>query len=267
MTNDDIEPFAADLMSMLAVLSHGKAAPDGKLISQWFRVLKPYPLDAVLAGMQAHLRAPDTARTLPIPADIIKQINGAVANDGRPGADEAWAIAVQSVDEGATVVWTAEIAEAWGAVRSVMALGDEVGARVAFRDAYNRIVHAARCARRPMEWSAALGTDKARQVDGIRRAVELGRLPMAMLAELQALPAPRAPLLLGSHVDGGGKPSQAAIEAMKKLRELRERLAADRREYRPSADASAKQATANRRAEVQMQTADYLAQQPGGAAG
>lgn len=280
MKTEEVERFGAALSDMLRTLSYGKVDPDGKQISQWFRLLEPYPLAAVLAGMAAHMRAPDTPRTLPIPADIIKQINGAVANDGRPGADEAWAIAVQSVDEGATVVWTPEIAEAWGVARhvmdrTIMGRGDEVGARVAFRDAYNRITHAARCERRPMEWIAALGTDKARQVDGLRKAVELGRLPQAALAEAEALPAPREPVTMltlaspagaGLAYDADGRRGPTAAD-LQRIAKVREAIAARRGEYRPSPDAIGKQVTAERRAEVQMQTAAYLAQQPARPAG
>lgn len=195
MTPEDFPEFDAAFTDMMDVLSAGKFEPSARISGLWARVLAPYPLAAVLAGIEAHMRAPDTGRTLPIPADIIKQINAAVANDGRPGADEAWSIAAPSVDEGATVVWTEEIAEAWGHARPVItALRDEVGARVAFRDVYNRIVHEARCARRPMVWLAALGTDRARQAGAIRAAVGMGRLPAAALAELEALPAPRQPL-------------------------------------------------------------------------
>ena len=262
MKTDEVERFGAALIDMLTTLSHGKANPDSRQISQWFRLLEPYPLPAVLAGMTAHMRAPDTGRTLPIPADIIKQINATVANDGRPGADEAWAIAAQSADEGATVVWTEEIAEAWGAARSVMALGDEVGARVAFRDVYNRIVHDARCARRPLVWQAALGTDRTRQASALRIAVDMGRIKPTELAEVEALPAPRGALQLAAPVDADGKPSKKGIEA---LRAVRAALAARSGEYRPSTDAIAKQATVGRRAEVQRQTTAYLDQRAGAA--
>lgn len=190
MTPEDFPEFDAAFTDMMDVLSSGKHEASARVSGLWVRVLSPYPLAAVLAGMEAHMRAPDTGRTLPIPADIIKAINAAVANDGRPGADEAWAIAAQSVDEAATVVWTAEIAEAWGVARHVMALGDEVGARVAFRDAYTRIVHGARCARRPLQWLAALGSDRAGQASALRIAVSQGRISRAELAEFEALPTP-----------------------------------------------------------------------------
>ena len=37
--------------------------------------------------------------------------------DGRPGADEAWAIALGALDEADTVVWTDEMAEAFAIAR------------------------------------------------------------------------------------------------------------------------------------------------------
>jgi transcriptional regulator with XRE-family HTH domain len=43
------------------------------------------------------------------PADMVECIG---ANDGRPVLEEAWSIALRSVDEAETVGWTAEIAAA-----------------------------------------------------------------------------------------------------------------------------------------------------------
>lgn len=66
---------------------------------------------------------------------------------GRFAPNEAWALALQSLDERNTVVWTNEIRAAWGVAQQVMQVGDKVGGRMAFVAAYERIVKDARDAR------------------------------------------------------------------------------------------------------------------------
>lgn len=78
-------------------------------------------------------------------------------DDGRPGAEEAWAMIPR--DEDSTIVWTSEMAEAWGLVRGMIDEGEMVPARMAFKEAYQRLVTAAREARQPAKWSVSLGHD------------------------------------------------------------------------------------------------------------
>lgn len=109
-------------------------------------------------------------------------------NDGRPNADEAWAAACCAADEGETVVWTTEAAEAFEAARQLIDFGDGVGARMSFRDAYTRIVREARENGTPVKWNASLGWDVDKRRKVLTRAVEQGRLPASFAAGL--LPPP-----------------------------------------------------------------------------
>lgn len=179
-----MQAFSEALGDMFSLLSAGKHSPDARHTALWFKVLAPYPLDAVTRAMTAHLRAPSTGRTLPIPADIVSQIDGAAKDDGRPGADEAWSIALTACDEGATVVWSDEISGAWLVARPVLDAGDETGARLAFRSAYERLCAEARANGSPLAWSASLGHDLERRAMALDSAKALGR-SVAM-----ALPAP-----------------------------------------------------------------------------
>lgn len=108
--------------------------------------------------------------------------------DGRPNADEAWAVACCADDEAETVIWTGETAEAFYAARPLLGIGDKIGARMAFRDSYNRIVRQSREQRIPVEWKASLGWDKDKRREMLTKAVELGRLPGSFAAGL--LPPP-----------------------------------------------------------------------------
>jgi len=137
---------------------------------------------------------------------------GKVLPDGRPGADEAWAML--PMDESETVVMTEEMRDAWGIVRELIEDGDRIAARMAFRDAYNRIVDKAKLDGKKPVWYASLGHDATRRDEVLAAAVRQGRL-----SEIHALSlaAPRddvgiaaslmlnAPLRLatvnGEHID------------------------------------------------------------------
>lgn len=95
-------------------------------------------------------------------------------DDGRPTADEAWA-AAGTRDESRTVVTTDEALEALGEVR-ILLESDEVAARMAFRDAYKRIVTQSKESGRQPVWMPSLGTNPAGRAAPVLRAVEQGRL-------------------------------------------------------------------------------------------
>lgn len=90
-----------------------------------------------------------------------------------PGPDEAWALCPHS--ESDTAVWTDQIATAFGVALPLLEAGDDVAARMAFRDAYKREVAAAGGAL--PKWSVSLGHDPYKRAATVVRAVELGRLP------------------------------------------------------------------------------------------
>src|SRR5207249_11975278 len=67
--------------------------------------------------------------------------------DGRPGPEEAWAGLPE--ERGALGgVWTEEMENAFGVARSLLQDRDEIGARMAFKGVYPKLVGAARAERR-----------------------------------------------------------------------------------------------------------------------
>lgn len=144
--------------------------------------LDAYPEKAVLDALercQTECRRPVTL------GDIIDRITGA---DGRPPADEAWAIAINAYDETETVVWTEEMAVAFAIAKPIIDSGDDIGARMAFRAAYDRRVAEARAEKRPPAWTPSLGTDPERRQQAITRAAEHGLIHQAQATAM--LPAP-----------------------------------------------------------------------------
>lgn len=215
-----------------------------------FQALADLSMADVRRGLQAHLQHPTDCRFFPMPGQIIGHLAKANANDGRPDEEEAWAVALTARNEADTVVWTQETAEAWNTARVVMDLGDKVGARMAFKEAYTRIVGLARRARQPVRWVICEGHDAARRADAVRLAVDRGH-QVEGADRLLALPPPgEVPLLLTGSIDG--EPIPDALLA------LRDRLAG-RVTYRPGPDVEGRERTDDLRADAATRVSEYAA--------
>lgn len=95
-------------------------------------------------------------------------------DDGRPGAEEAWAMIPK--DECGSVVWTAEMSEAYGVAYQLLADGEGIQARMAFIETYRNRVDAARSEKVPVQWIPSLGFDKQSREAALLLAVEKGRI-------------------------------------------------------------------------------------------
>lgn len=181
MSENDFYGFASRLDAVYAV--YGKSVP-AETKARFFSFLARFSLEEVQTAMAAHVLDTSRGQFPPKPADLIAQIEGHTANDGRPGGDEAWAIAIRSCDENETVETTPEIMEALAITRPVLALGDKVGARKSFLEIYSRLVAEARSAGRPVAWTLSLGWDQAQRETAVRDATASGRLQTSFAALL-----------------------------------------------------------------------------------
>ena len=139
-------------------------------------------------------------------AEILNRVD-----DGHPGPEEAWAMLPR--DEFITVVWTQQMASAWGLVRHLMDEGDMVAARMAFREAYVRLVGSAREERRRPQWSQSLGHDVSGREMPLREAVAKGRLTKSWAQSLLPPPGTAQALLPG--------PATVGEVARRKLSDMR----------------------------------------------
>jgi hypothetical protein len=184
MTPNDKAEFVKLLNLCYATLL--KQLPSVEGLQLWMTILEPYSIEQVRAALSAHMRE---SKFPPVPADVVQRMPK--ATDDRPDANEAWAISLRSRDERDTVVWTQECAEAFSIASSVLEGGDEVGARMAFKAAYERLVEASRAAGKPVQWIKSLGHDPALREAPITEAVRAGRLALAdARAVLPMLAAP-----------------------------------------------------------------------------
>lgn len=182
MSEDDLPEFMVLLDSTCSLLSRGQYQPSEASAILFFNRLEAFPIDAVRLAFNRHV---EVSKFAPTPAEILGLL---VSGDGRPGAEEAWALAIVAADERRTVVWTEEVRDAWATVADLYR-SDEVGARMAFKESYTRQVDVARRALKPAVWSASEGFDPELRQLAWESAVRTGLLP--------ALPAPiLEPLLL-----------------------------------------------------------------------
>jgi hypothetical protein len=206
--------------------------------AMFFRSLSDYPLNEVRAGLDAHIRDPKRGQFLPMPADVIAQIQGIVADDGRPGPEEAWAQAFKALDERVTVVWTSEAHEAYSIASPILQAGDEVGARMAFRETYTRLVAEAREARAPVRWVASIGDDNEQRDRVLLPHVQAGRISADQLKrpELLQLGA-GAPALGLNALLALPPPDSASPHALAERERARKALAATKAELAARRDA------------------------------
>jgi hypothetical protein len=160
--------------------------PQLDVLEMWMTILEPYSIEQVRAALSQHMRE---SKFPPVPADVVTRLPR--ESDGRPDANEAWAIALRSRDERDTVVWTQECAEAFSIASAVLDGGDEVGARMAFKAAYERLVEASRSSGVKAVWLKSLGHDPDLREQVLTDAVRAGRLQLAEVkAVVPALAAP-----------------------------------------------------------------------------
>ena len=197
------------------------------IVGLFFSAMSPYELPTVREALSRHLQDPDGGRFAPKPADLIRQIQSGKAQDGRPGRDEAWAIAQLAADESRTVVLSDEIIGALEVARPLIEMRDKVAARLAFVEAYDRLVSEKRAAAEPLAWHVSLGTDKHGRIQAIEQAKSLGRLP-AQTAELMIADQCETPISADGLAIAGllGGPAGAKPEDLRaKWQELRQQVA------------------------------------------
>jgi hypothetical protein len=123
----------------------------------------------------------------------LRELAGAltsIATDGRPGLEEAWARMPKGERlEEDSIVWCEEERIAYGACRSLLLEGDLIGARMAFKERYERELAASRSQEMPARWTVSAGYDLESRLVTLASAVEEKRIGLEHA--LNFVPAPR----------------------------------------------------------------------------
>ena len=141
----------------------------------WVSTLEKFSLSDIRVALTAHIQHPERGRFAPKPADVIAAMQERIRSQW-PSADEAWATALQASDERATVVWSEEAAKAFADCQPIMASGDSIGARMAFKASYDRELQQAIRELRTPRNTVSLGHDPAQRVEAVELAVQRGKL-------------------------------------------------------------------------------------------
>ena len=196
MRENDFDEFSELLRASFDLLGKTQAAKVVSPTAQalFFQALVEYPLPAVRAGLSNHVKR---GKFTPTPADIVEFIESSRQVDNRPGSEEAWALALTTLDEAKTVVWTQEAAEAFGIARPVLESSGAISARKTFLEVYERLVAASRKAGTAASWFVSPGSDVESYQLALKNGVAAGFLPAPAKAE--ALPAPEKAPTLAPH--------------------------------------------------------------------
>ena len=199
-------------------------------------------------AIERHVHDPDAGQYFPKPADLIRHLSTAAPRDDRPGPDEAWGLLVRLMrDERETGVLTDEMRQGWAVCGPIFALGDEVGARKAFLDAYGRASAEARERRQPPRWTVTLGTDPQLRIQRLSEAVTARRLTADHAYALLPGPAPAslnhvALLLEGPNASAEERRTAERLRALAALLKASSAQAEDRRAVQRQRDREADQA-------------------------
>ncbi|MCA8326107.1 hypothetical protein [Burkholderia cepacia] len=248
MLPEDFDNFARVLDAAYSLHSKSLTA-DARAL--FFAALGDYSLADVRKALSAHVKDPQRGQFPPKPADIIAQLASGASKDGRPDANEAWAIALRSRDERDTVVWTQECAEAFAVATPVLEGGDEVGARMAFKAAYERIVEQRRTTGTPVQWIKSLGHDPDLREAVLTEAVRTGRLQLADVRSVAPQLAAPEERFDPNVAEAGLARLRALVGGIPSAREKLARIRSAHFELDAEATADAKRRTAARVAEYE----------------
>lgn len=279
LSDDDMVWLTRELGATYALLGKQIAAAPLAILVQ---DLQHYGRDQLAMAM-GRVRMEHTGQLTP--ATFMHYLEQAY---GRLPPAEAYALAMTSQDERATVVWTDEIAQAWGRCLPLLEEGDKFGARQAFTEAYAQITSQARYEGRMPVVQVSWGADRELRAVAIEKAqrrgllsTDMAQLPRAVLEELAStsdqahealamLPAPMQPKHLLPAPVSMATPQAVEHQHKPSIEETQERLrqlAKELRDPNRMAQLSAHRAHLNqlnlrvRKAHVAAAAQKYLATQ------
>ena len=166
MSNEDLKTICAHVAATAETFGQ-QLSPQATLMMA--NDLQSFGLQAVINAL-ARVRREATRLTLREVLDKLSQAGGWLSSD------EAWAVAIEAQDERATVVWTLEAAKSFQEAKPLLDMGDKIGARMAFKGAYERCVSQAMSEGRRPEVLPCYGHDANARESAITKAIAQGRI-------------------------------------------------------------------------------------------
>lgn len=186
-TQNDVIKFIMTMAEM-----HQRPMPEASA-KLYLEMIGGFPPDVIMASLR------ECGRKIPRFPTAAEVVQRCEAMDGRPGVEEAWAMIPK--DEYGSVVWTQEMATAFGACGSLMNT-DLVAARMAFKEAYDRELNLARQQNRKVQWVPSFGFEKRGREAAVVKAMELGRITKQVAIEM----------LPDSDIVAGSRENQSRIQ-------------------------------------------------------
>lgn len=174
--------MSVEIAKAIAVLTAEFDLPEfaPERIQIWMTKLGVFPAGVVTRAVSNFI---DTSKFKPQLSDILDRCKTQL--DGNwLGADEAWALMPKS--EADSALMTEEIAQAMASATELLQMGDKVAARMAFRDAYTRLVEKAKLEGRQPVYFPSFGTDVQGRLSMLASAVTAGHIAIGMATD--ALP-------------------------------------------------------------------------------
>lgn len=166
MMQDDLETMCAHIRATAETFGQ-QLSPQATLMMA--ADLEDFGLQAV-TGALARVRRECTRLNLREVLDKLAQAGGWISSD------EAWAVAIEAQDERATVVWTLEAAKAFQEAKPLLDMGDKIGARMAFKAAYERCVSQAMSDGKQPKSIPSFGHDSYAREAALSKAIQQGRI-------------------------------------------------------------------------------------------
>lgn len=231
------ESEANEFMSITKAMidNYGRRPMLPETMAMWFEIFKPFTMQQYRMACQQHLI--DSPAEIPTAGLLMERLRG--KDYSRPGAEEAWSTAVKACDESETVMMTDEIAQAWGIAQPIFNLGDEVGARMAFKECYARLTASPEA---PAKWWPSIGSDPHKRDLALSEAKRAGLLPAPQVSALLPPPVPT--------------PGNSSPEGLKRLKEVMAGLQL-KSEASVSGAEEARKAEQQRKADIAARVAEY----------
>lgn len=181
-----VKPTFTDIGSAFRAVAelHGRtlSEPAALLLAS---SLAEYTPEEILQALNACMRELNRFPTI---ADIVSRIE---SKDGRPGAEQAWALIPK--DEHSSAAITNEMQEAYGVAHEHLKNGDHVAGRMAFKEVYEKLVRENRITGKKPTWVASLGYEKTQRDTAIaecdrKNGTELKALPNLSAKQVEELP-------------------------------------------------------------------------------